>query len=173
MSIPTQTRIRHFHPADVGPLRQLICATIDVSYSSVYPPRAVEFFKEFHAEQKILERGQTGTVLVAEANGKRIATGSLVDGEIFAVFVHPDYQRAGLGKTLMRMLEDQALATGVIEAVLSVSLPSKRFYEGLGYEIVQACSKDVGDGQTLDFWKAKKRLIGDVQQELEDGTPSI
>ena len=112
MSTPAQTRIRHFRHSDVGSLRQLICETIDVSYSSVYPPRAVAFFKEFHAEQKIVERGRIGTVLVAEENGELIATGSLVDGEIFAVFVHPDNRRSGLGRALMRTLEDRARAAG-------------------------------------------------------------
>jgi GNAT superfamily N-acetyltransferase len=94
-----------------------------------------------------------------EENGDLVATGSLVDGEIFAVFVHPAFQGIGHGKALMRVLEDKARASGVSESLLSVSLPSKRFYEGLGYEIVQECSRDLGAGQRLNFWKAKKRLI--------------
>ena len=159
MSTPAHTRVRRFRPSDVGSLRHLICETIDVSYSGVYSPRAVAFFKAFHAERKIIERGQVGTLLVAGRDGEIVATGSLVDGEIFAVFVHPDHQQAGLGKALMKALEDRARASGARESVLSVSLPSKRFYQGLGYEIVQECSKDLGDGQRLDFWKARKRLV--------------
>ena len=58
----------------------------------------------------------------------------------------------------MKRLEGQAQADGATESVLSVSLPSRRFYESLGYEIVEACSKNVGNGQRLDFWKAKKKL---------------
>ena len=158
MSIPEQTRIRHFRRSDIGPLQRLIQETIDISYSGVYPPRAVEFFKKFHGEQRILERSQAGTILVAEENGELIATGSLVQSEIFAVFVHPEFQHGGRGKALMRMLEDEARVSGVTETELSVSLPSKRFYESLGYELVEECSKDVGQGQRLDFWKGKKRL---------------
>ena len=159
MSTPAQTRVRRFRDADVGVLRKLICETIDVSYARVYPPRAVAFFKTFHAEEKILDRGRRGTVLVAEKDGEIVATGSLVDGEIFAVFVHPDHQQAGLGKALMRALEEQAMASGVAQSELSVSLPSKRFYESLGYEIVEDRSRDLGEGQRLDFWKARKRLM--------------
>ena len=158
MSIHEQTKIRPFRRSDLVSLQRLIWETIDVSYSSVYPPRALEFFKEFHAKQKILERSEVGTVLVTEENGKLIATGSLVNGEIFAVFVHPAFQGVGHGKALMRVLEDEARASGISESVLSVSLPSKRFYKGLGYEIIRECSKDLGSGQRLDFWKAKKRL---------------
>ena len=159
MSIHEQPNIRPFRCADLVSLQRLIWETIDVSYSSVYPPRALEFFKEFHAKQKILERSEVGTVLVTEENGKLIATGSLVNGEIFAVFVHPTFQGVGHGKALMTVLEDEVRASGISESVLSVSLPSKRFYKDLGYEIIQECSKDLGSGQRLDFWKAKKRLM--------------
>ena len=158
MGKPMHAGIRRLKESDIVYLRKLIGDTIIVSYGHVYPPRAVEFFKDFHAAPKILERGRLGTVLVVEENGELIATGSLVDGEIFAVFVHPDYQQAGLGKALMNALEDQARAAGVTESVLSVSLPSKQFYEGLGYELIQQYSRDLGDGQYLDFWKARKRL---------------
>ena len=158
MSSPAQARIREFRPSDLGPLQRLIHETIRVSYASAYPPRAVAFFQDFHAEDRIAERSRTGSVLVVEEKGALVATGSLVEGEIFAVFVHPDCQRAGLGKALMTALEDRARGSGLCESLLSISLPSKRFYEDLGYEIVQACSKDLGDGQRLDFWKAKKRL---------------
>jgi len=124
MSIPAQTNVRRFRRSDIGPVQRLIRETIEVSYSGVYPPRAVEFFKRFHGEHEILERDQAGTVLVAEENGELIATGSLVRGEIFAVFVHPDFQHGGRGKALMSMLEDEARAAGMREAELSVSLPS-------------------------------------------------
>ena len=158
MNQSLQIYIRAFEESDVAALRRLICDTIDVSYAPVYPPKALDFFKAFHAEEKVRERAQRGTVLVTEANGALIATGSLLEGEIFAVFVHPGRQGEGLGKALMERLEGDARTAGVTESVLSVSLPSKRFYEGLGYEIIEERSRDLGDGQRLDFWKATKRL---------------
>ena len=159
MGGPREIRIRPFRQSDARALRRLICETIDVSYAALYPPRALAFFKDFHGEREIEERSRNGTLLVAEENGELMATGSLVDGEIFAVFVRPQRQQAGLGKALMKALEEQARANGVTESLLSVSLASKRFYEGLGYQIVEARSKDLGKGQRLDFWKAKKQLV--------------
>ena len=150
--------IRKVQKSDIGRLQRLIYDTIDASYSQVYPPRAVQFFKEFHAEHRIIERSRTGTILVLEENGQLVATGSIVDSEILAVFVHPRYQHGGRGKALMQDLEEEARQRGVTESELSVSLPSKRFYEGLGYEMVEVRSKDVGEGQRLDFWKARKFL---------------
>ncbi len=150
--------VRKFRESDIGRLRRLIYDTIDASYSRVYPPRAVQFFKEFHAEHRIIERSRTGTILVLKENGELVATGSIIGSEILAVFVHPKFQHGGRGKALMQDLEEEARQRGVTESELSVSLPSKRFYEGLGYEMVEEKSKDVGEGQRLDFWKARKSL---------------
>jgi N-acetylglutamate synthase-like GNAT family acetyltransferase len=87
----------------------------------------VQFFKDFHSERKIVERSKIGTTLAVEEDGKLVATGSLVSGEILAVFVHPRLQKGGRGKALMRALENEARASGVTEIGLSISLPSKRF----------------------------------------------
>jgi len=159
MSTQPLPTIRRFEDGDIAALKRLIMETIDVSYADVYPPRAVEFFKGFHAEEKILQRSRAGTVLVVEEEGELTATGSMVDGEIFAVFVAPNLQQGGRGKALMAALEREARDGGVTVSELSVSLPSMRFYQGLGYEIVEERSRDLGDGQRLDFWKARKRLV--------------
>jgi hypothetical protein len=37
----------------------------------------------------------------------------------------------------MKALENEARASGVTEIGLSISLPSKRFYESLGYKVVR------------------------------------
>jgi GNAT superfamily N-acetyltransferase len=82
----------------------------------------------------------------------------MVEGEILAVFVHPRLQRGGRGKALMNALESEVRASGVTEIGLRISLPSRTIQEGLGYKVVEEKSRDVGDGQRLDFWKAVKRL---------------
>ena len=87
-----------------------------------------------------------------------VASGSLVDGEILAVFVQPRLQKGGRGRALMRALEEEARARGVSQIRLSSSLPSKKFYDSLGYKITEEKSIDVGEGQRLDFWKAVKEL---------------
>ncbi len=150
--------IRAFRDADIGALQRLIFETIDVSYAPVYPPRALAFFKTFHGEAELRARGRTGTILVIEDDGELIATGSLVGNEILAVFVRPGLQGGGYGKALMRALEEKARADGETECALSISLPSLKFYQGLGYEVLEERSRDLGDGQRLDFWKAKKSL---------------
>lgn len=152
--------IRPFKAIDLHALHLMICETIDASYSGVYPPRAVGFFKQHHSEKKIAERSAVGEVLVlvAERDGSILATGSLIDSEVVGVFVHPDHQGQGNGKAIMAELEGKARVKGLSEVNLSVSLPSRMFYEHLGYDILDACALDVGEGEHLKYWRGKKML---------------
>ena len=150
--------IRQCTQSDLAPLHRMIQETLTTSYREVYPVRAVEFFKSFHREEKIAKRSRTGEVLILEQNGSFLATGCLLRNEILGVFVAPGMQRRGYGKAIMEELEKRAKAHGIEEIHLSVSLPSRKFYESLGYDLFGKESIDVGDGQRLEYWPAQKTL---------------
>lgn len=152
--------IRSFNGADLHALHRMIYVTIDASYSGGYSPRAVEFFKDHHSEKKIAERNANGEILVliSERDGSILATGSLVDSEIVGVFVHPDHQRQGYGKIIMAELQRRARTRGLSEVSLSISLPSRKFYEHLGYNLLEECVLDVGEGEYLEYWLGKRVL---------------
>ena len=152
------TPIRDFVPSDLSALRQMMHGVIDASYSGVYPERAVAFFKTFHSEERILERSQKGEILIIERNDGIAATGAIVNGEASGVFVRLRDQGKGYGKAVMKELERRARGRGFTQVMLAVSLPSRGFYESLGYEIVRDVSLDVGEGQHLDYWEARKIL---------------
>ena len=152
--------IRPFKRTDLHALHRMICETIDASYSGVYPPRAVAFFKEHHSEKNIIERSAVGDILVltSERDASILATGSLKGSEILGVFVRPNHQRQGYGESVMTNLEQIAMKKGIPEISLSISLPSKQFYEHLGYKIFDECVLDVGEGECLKYWSGKKKL---------------
>jgi GNAT superfamily N-acetyltransferase len=150
--------LRQFQEPDLPSVHELIHQTIDACYTGIYPPRAVGFFKEYHSPVNILKRHREGCVFVVEEDGRMVATGTLVGEEICGVFVNPQFQGRGYGALVMGELERQALAIGRAETKLSISLPSRKFYERLGYEIQEECSFDVGEGQQLRYWQARKLL---------------
>jgi putative acetyltransferase len=156
--VETGTKIRISDAADVESIRRLIHSTIESSYAGVYPPRAVQHFKEFHSTDRILERQAAGEVLVGERDGRLVATGSLVGAEISGVFVLPPLQRSGIGGQMMDRLEREAVSAGRDAARLDVSLPSRGFYERRGYRLLEGRSMDVGEGERLDYWTAEKPL---------------
>lgn len=156
--MPKAEIIRPFREADLLPLHSFIQEMLDASYRSVYPPRAIDFFRQFHNEEQIIRRSREGNVLILETAGSITATGSLLGDEILAVFVARNAQRRGYGRAVMKELENRARSEGIMEIHLSISLPSRAFYENLGYEVLTRISADVGEGQRLDYWPARKRL---------------
>lgn len=153
-------KLRRFDAVDLAAVQRLIHYTIDRCYRDPYPPRAVLFFKEFHARDNILERHAAGTVLVVERDQDIIATGATVADEITGVFVHPRFQGRGIGGQVMDRLEEIARAGGRTVTTLAISLPSRGFYEDRGYQVLESRSIDVGGGERLDYWGAAKRLDG-------------
>ena len=158
MKSNARSKLRVFQPSDLEAVRQLIHATIETSYTGVYPSRAVQFFRHHHTADRILERHAKGRVVVVWREGALVGTGAILGDHIMAVFVHPDHQRRGIGTALMGDLEEAARAAGRRRVHLDVSLPSRPFYESRGYTSMESRSIDVGDGERLDYWTAEKSL---------------
>lgn len=150
--------LRGFRDDDSVAVHALIQRTIDACYSDAYPPRAVDFFREFHSLEAVGRRAAAGEVVVVEDGSGIVATGARVGHEISGVFVAPEAQGSGIGALVMDELEAGVLAAGHLVARLDVSLPSRGFYERRGYAVVADRSIDVGDGQRLDYWEAEKSL---------------
>jgi N-acetylglutamate synthase-like GNAT family acetyltransferase len=78
--------------------------------------------------------------------------------EIKRVFVDPACQHEGVGRLIMDQLENLAAAAGVTLVKLDASLPSRSFYEQLGYDVVEPASLPVEDGRRLDFFRMRKMM---------------
>ncbi len=132
--------------------------TIDVSYKDVYPPGAAEHFKEHHSPQEILSDWEQGYTIVLECDGCIVATGTLVDGKVTRVYVDPERQRCGLGKRVMRNLEQHALAIACERVFLNASIPTREFYGSLGYKLETEKAAAMEDGEKLVYFDMVKCL---------------
>ena len=144
----------------MGAVKDLICNTIDVCYSSAYPKEAVWFFKDWHCDENVLKDANEGDTIVLEKDSRIIGTGTIVGDEIKRVFIEPTFQKNGFGKLIMRKLEEKALLHGVSIVKLDASLPSKRFYDSLGYVTIEETFLEVENGKRLDYYKMEKLLTG-------------
>ncbi|OHB83535.1 MAG: hypothetical protein A2Z38_11365 [Planctomycetes bacterium RBG_19FT_COMBO_48_8] len=143
---------------DLSGLRELIYKTIDACYSGIYCAEAVKFFKDWHCDEKILKNAKEGYTIVVEKNNQIIGTGTIVGDEIMRVFVNPAFQKRGVGKLIMRRLEQKAVSAGIEVLKLDASLPSKRFYELLGYVLLEETFVEVENNKRLDYYKMQKTL---------------
>ena len=150
--------IREFQRADLAALKALVHKTIATCYPSHYCAEAVRFFIDYHDAEAILRDAKEGRTMVLDKASRILGTGTLVGGEIKRVFVDPTFQKQGFGRRIVQHLEETAALQGVKTVKLDASLPSKAFYDRLGYATVEAAFLPVENGQRLDFFKMQKTL---------------
>ena len=180
MASHSNIHIRLAQPQDAAGIRRLIVETIDRCYPAAYGPEAVQHFKDHHREEAIRQRIVERQTLVLEQAGQLRGTGSVEEGYVKGLFVDPEAQGRGYGRSLMERLETMARSAGVEEFSLCASTVSVDFYLGLGYTIVRENHVDLGRGARLDFcemtkrapWPEDQRGSG-VMGEVEDGITSI
>lgn len=150
--------IRDFKSSDLPTIKALVDQTIDVCYVGVYPREAVQFFKDWHSNDRILADAEKGYTVVLEQDGQVIGTGTVVGNEIKRVFVGPAFQKRGLGRLIMQVLEDHAVSAGIGVVKLDASLPSKKFYDSLGCVMLEETFLEVENNKRLDYYRMEKRL---------------
>lgn len=149
---------RRFAEADLDTIRGLVYSTIDACSSDVYPQEAIQFFKDFHAPEKILNDANIGFMLVMEWQDQIIGTGTLIADHVYRVFVLPAFQKRGYGKHIMSRLEGMAESNGIDTVKLDSSLVSKRFYDDLGYKTTRETFIELSNGKRLDYYEMQKQL---------------
>jgi GNAT superfamily N-acetyltransferase len=150
--------VRTFQEADLLPLKSLIHRTITTCYPGYYGPEAVRFFLDYHSEQAIRQDAREGRTLVLERAGRVLGAGTLLGDEIKRLFVDPAFQRQGMGRLLVQQLEEAAVAADVTMVLLDASLPSRAFYDRLGYATVEKTTRPVEGGRQLDYFRMQKVL---------------
>jgi GNAT superfamily N-acetyltransferase len=159
--------IKVFRAADVPALKAMIHRTIAACYPSHYSPEAVRFFLDYHSEQAIRDDAGAGHTLVLDRGGRTLGTGTLLGDEIRRVFVDPAFQKQGLGRLIMQRLEEIAAAATVTVVKLDASLPSKAFYDRLGYVTIEPAFHPLEGGGRLDYLSMQKVLATLMESQRE------
>jgi N-acetylglutamate synthase-like GNAT family acetyltransferase len=163
----TDIRIRRFRRSDLPSVKELIDNTIDICYPADpsaplragYPKEAIQYFKQYHCDENILKGSAKGWTIVLENNTRVIGTGTIINNHIMRVFVNPKFQKRGLGKLIMNKLEDKAISSGARKVNLDASLPSKTFYDSLGYKTCEKTYVKLENNKKLHYYKMNKELI--------------
>ncbi|MGL4516627.1 MAG: GNAT family N-acetyltransferase [Shewanella sp.] len=111
-----------------------------------------------------LGRTQAWILLVKEALGPQqcvgfinMATDFAHRGEIDSLYIHPDWQRQGLGKRAYRHLEDWAISQGYASLQVDASYLSRGLFMDMGFTQIQR-SYQQKLGQILPSFYLRKML---------------
>ncbi len=152
-------RIRKFASSDLRAVKRLIRRTINICYSPVYPKEVIKYFHDYHNDETILRDAKEGYTVVLEKNNRIIGTGTIVANHIWRVFINPALQKQGFGKLIMRKLEAKAILNKIGLTKLNASLPSKKFYDSLGYSTSRKTFLKVENSKKLNYYKMNKSLV--------------
>jgi ribosomal protein S18 acetylase RimI-like enzyme len=110
------------------------------AYAHVFPEQRLA---ELSVDERALQ-WRKSPPLVAEADGLIVGFVSVgasrdvdADGELFAIYVDPDYWRKGVGRNLITAAEERLRELGHEEAtlwVLADNPRARRFYERVGWQ---------------------------------------
>lgn len=85
----------------------------------------------------------------------RMQTNTPTQGQVRCVAVSPDVQGKGVGKLLMKYLEDVAKEKGIKEIVLDARENAVKFYQSIGYIIFEDSYLLFGE---IQHYKMRKEL---------------
>jgi ribosomal protein S18 acetylase RimI-like enzyme len=178
----TGTRIRSAGPDDATTIAGVHVAASRIAYAGVYAESSPQFSLDFRTamwtevlnaehppggQHLFVSEDQSGRIVGFGSCGvQRTQTlaGSGFDGEVWSVYVLPEFQRRGVGRALMRKMADDLRGRGMRGMalwVLQQNLPATRFYEKVGGNIVADKEERVGAALLLEVaygWRHLSRL---------------
>jgi putative acetyltransferase len=113
-----------------------------------YPPEVIEIWAGGLRPEKYAEAIDRYEFFVAEEDGVVVGFGELGQeaGAIQGLYVSPEAEGRGVGRELLRTLEERARAHGLKSLSLTSSLNAVAFYERAGFHAVEELTETIGPG---------------------------
>jgi ribosomal protein S18 acetylase RimI-like enzyme len=86
---------------------------------------------------KVASNVDTWHAFVAIVAGRVVGTGSLSGQTVSSVYVHPNYQRGGVGTRLMDAVEHAAIAQSLRTLSVQSSVTAQPFYAKRGFKVTR------------------------------------
>jgi len=137
---------------------ECILRSVEISNSPDYPPAIIDYQLNTHYTMDWLSKKmQSSYFVVALIDNRVVGTGSLDGNEVTTVFVDPDHQQRGIGRTIMRELERYAKSQDIKEVILNSSITALGFYKKLDYALEEETGREY-QGYKIITYLMKKRL---------------
>jgi len=161
-------KIRRLTEQDAQAVSELIITTIRISNVKDYPPELMEELVKTQTPEHVLERASWTHFYVAEEAGRIVGCGAIGpywgkedESSLFSIFVLPDCQGKGIGRAIVKVLEQDEFALRARRIEIPASITGLPFYRKLGYDFKDG--KNEVDEEQL--YRLEKYRHGDVRKE--------
>jgi putative acetyltransferase len=129
--------LRPANPADAPALCALHAASIRAHCAQTYTSEQIEAWAGPKRPEHYVAAMARGEIMfVAEIAAQVVGFAALATAEVKAVYVAPGHTRHGIGRALLRAVEDHAAASGAAELRVESTLNGEPFYAAHGYQRV-------------------------------------
>lgn len=128
-------KIRSAQPEDCYSIAGVHAAAVKGINTTLYTPEEIQAWAVPRKPESYAEAIRTKEFVVAEDGDAIVGFGVLNQetAEVEAVYVTPEAGRRGIGREVLRKLEEQASSLGLKVLRLNASLNAVPFYENVGY----------------------------------------
>ena len=137
-------------PENFPEVKYITQTTIRAVYPRYYPAGTVEFFSRHHSDEKIRADIASGSVYLLCNEEGFAGTVTIRENEISRLFVLPQRQRRGYGRTLLDFAEQKILAR-YDTVLVDASLPARQIYRKRGYRETEYHILPAENGDFLCF----------------------
>ena len=147
MSNDIKVKIRSYRPDDCATLLSLLCDTVHSVNCKDYTKTQLNAWTRGCDDTERWHRSfRSNKTFVAESGGEVVGFGSLdigfecsvcARGTVHLLYVHKDCQRKGVGREILKALENYAQETAVSELSVYASITAKPFFSAMGYRFVR------------------------------------
>ncbi len=131
---------------DAEAISRLTVDCIRTTNSSDYPADVIDRTCENFTPERVLVKMLERHFFIAFSDDALVATVSYSGNTLHSLFVKPDAQGKGIGRELVRFVEELASAIGMREIELHASVTAREFYQRLNY--VEIAFEERMDGST-------------------------
>jgi GNAT superfamily N-acetyltransferase len=133
--------IQRFQTSQAEEVAELIKRNLLEITSQYYSPEYVASLIDHHSPVQLSKNTETHYIFVAMEHDKAVGTGSLANLGTpenpsyygTAIFVALEFHRKGIGRQIMRRVEEKALELGAAKITVRAAVNARQFYEKLGY----------------------------------------
>lgn len=145
--------IRRFQTADAEAVAALIAATLRTTNKKDYSSEYIEDTVRRLQPQNMLERAGWTHFYVACDSDKIVGCGAIGpywdredESSLFTIFVLPEYQRKGIGRKIMQILEQDGYFLRARRIEIPASVTAIPFYRKMGYDYKNGISEPDEEG---------------------------
>ena len=154
-----QFSLRRATEADLNSITRLFQDTILSVSAKDYTPEQVRVWVSVgNSTEKWQKRIREQYFLLAEIEGKLVGFASVSPSGYFdMLYVHKDYQKKGVARTLWNALEGYCRRKKISEVYTDASITARLFFEKQGFEL-EVEQKKYLDGVEFTNYQMSKRL---------------